>query len=342
MIKLDSNESPFGPSVKAIGAMQAAVERGNRYPDNDAAELGSRLASMHGLAPDQLLVTAGLTDFLAILCRYALKAGLNAVTSQRSFIVYSIASKAAGGQLIETPMQNHGLDLDAISAAINPDTRLVFLANPNNPTGTAFEAADLDRFLARVPENVIVVIDEAYYDYAAHFAKTRGSEYSHSVDYVREHPNALVLRTFSKAHGLAGLRVAYAMGRPELLKALGRMRSTFSISTAAQAGALASLDDPDHLARAMQNNVAGANLLTRELSNMGYQVPQTWANFVYCEIGENARDFSKKMEAEGILIRALGSWGAPTAIRVTIGNEQDNQAFLSAIRRIRATREVLD
>src|SRR5438270_3374702 len=154
MIKLDSNESPFGPSPRAIVAMQAALTNGNRYPDNDASELRNRLAELHGLSPNQILIAAGLTDFLGFLCRTFLKPSLNAVTSQRSFIVYSIVIKAAGAQLIETPMLNHGFDLDAVAGAINNDTRLVFLANPNNPTGTAFDAAALDSFLEKVPENV--------------------------------------------------------------------------------------------------------------------------------------------------------------------------------------------
>lgn len=334
MIKLDSNESPFGPSPRAIAAMQAAVEQGNRYPDDNATELRDRLAALHRVHPEQVLVTAGLTDFLGLLCRAMLKPGLNAVTSQRSFIVYSIATKTSGAQLIEVPMHNDALDLEKIAAAIDGSTRIVFLANPNNPTGTMFDVSALDRFLDRVPEQVTVVIDEAYYDYANYFAERRGIRYSHSEDYVRENRNVLVLRTFSKAHGLAGLRVAYALGRPEMLRSLRRMRATFSISGAAQAGALAALEDQAHVRQALDNNAAGAGRLKTELAQIGYPVPETWANFIYCELGVDARMFAKSMEAQAILVRALAAWGAPAAIRVTIGSESEIEMFLTAFRKI--------
>jgi histidinol-phosphate aminotransferase len=334
MIKLDSNESPFGPSPKVIAAIQAAVEHGNRYPDDNATELRDRLAALHRVQPEQVLVTAGLTDFLGILCRALLQPGLNAVTSQRSFVVYSTATKASGARLIEVPMQNDALDLDAIAAAIDDNTRIVFLANPNNPTGTMFDASAVDRFLERVPGQITVVIDEAYYDYAKYFAERRGVHYSHSEDYIRENRDVLVLRTFSKAHGLAGLRVAYALGKPEMLKSLGRIRSTFSISGAAQAGAIAALDDQAHFQRALANNAAGADRLQTELTKFGYPVPETWANFIYCELGVDARTFGKTMEAEGVSIRALAAWGAPQAIRVTIGTELEIDVFLAAFRKI--------
>jgi histidinol-phosphate aminotransferase len=334
MIKLNSNESPFGPSPKAIAAMQAAVEHGNRYPDDNATELRDHLAALHRVRPEQVLVTAGLTDFLGILCRALLNPGLNAVTSQRSFIVYSIATKASGAPLIEVPMQNDALDMDAIAAAIDDRTRIVFVANPNNPTGTVLEASAIDGLLDRVSEQVTVVIDEAYYDYANYFAQRRAFRYSHSEDYVRENRNVLILRTFSKVHGLAGLRVAYALGRPDTLKSLARMRSTFSISGAAQAGAIAALDDQAHVRRALDNNGAGAARLTTELATLGYPVPQTWANFVYCELHVDARTFAKTMEGEGVSIRALSAWGAPQAIRVTIGTEPEMDLFLAAFRNI--------
>jgi histidinol-phosphate aminotransferase len=327
LIKLDSNESPFGPSPKAVAAMQAAVEQGNRYPDNDASELRSRLAEIHSIQREQVLVTAGLTDFLGILCRALLKPGLNAVTSQRSFIVYPVATRQAGAHLVETPMLNDGFDLDAIASAVNDSTRIVFLANPNNPTGTLFDAPALDRLVERVPQHAVIVIDEAYYDYANHFAGLRGINYSRAVDYVRDKRNVLVLRTFSKVHGLAGVRVAYALGPAEMLKDLARLRSTFSVSAAAQAGALAALDDAPHITRALENNAAGAEWLARELAEFGYLMPQTWGNFVYCEVGQDAREFAKRMAAEGVLVRALTSWGAPTAIRVTVGKPEENKFF---------------
>lgn len=335
IVKLNSNESPFGPSPKAIAAVKASATAANFYPDNDARQLRQKLAERHDIELAQVLVGAGSSDLIAIICRTLLKPGLNAVTSQRSFIVYSMATEAAGARLMETPMLDDGFDLEAISAAINPQTRIVFLSNPNNPTGTLFDAAALDRFLTKVSERVTVVIDEAYYDYAQYFAKARGIEYSHSLDYIREARKVIILRTFSKAHGLAGLRVGCAFGPPELLKSLARARTTFSISTPAQAGALAALDDQSHLAGVLQNNAEGTKWLFNELSQLGYLPVPTWANFLYCDLREDAYPLCKRVEEQGVLIRPLGPWGAPNAIRVTIGTPHQNQQFLAAFKKAR-------
>ena len=333
-IRMASNENPFGPSPKALQAIQRAITQCHFYPDNDSRELRQKLAERFRVAPEQVLVAAGLSSLLGIICRTLLRPGLNAVTSQRSFIVYQTATKAAGGEIIETPMKDDGFDLDAILAAITPETRLVFLANPNNPTGTLFHAAALDRFLDRVPEHVVVIVDEAYYEFAEYFAAQRTIEYSHSLDYVRQGRRVAVLRTFSKAHGLAGLRVGYGIGPAKLMAELGRMRTTFSVSVPAQAGASAALDDTPHIELAVKNNADGAQFLLKELSGLGYRVVPTWANFVYCELGEDAGAFAKRMQAEGILIRALGAWGAPTAIRVTIGTPEQNQRFLATFKKV--------
>ena len=328
MIKLDSNESPFGPSPEAVAAMQAAAECANRYPDNGATELRRKLSEVHSVGAEQVFVTAGLTEFLILLCRATLGPGCNAVSSERSFIVYPMATRLAGAQLIESPMRNHAFDLGAIAAAINDNTRLVLLANPNNPTGTMFDAAALEQFLADVPDRVIVVIDEAYFDYASHFARLRGVEYSRSITYVRENRNVLVLRTFSKAHGLAGVRVAYALGRPEVLKKVGQLRPTFSVSAVAQAGAMAALKDESFVQRALENNAQGAEWLAGWLAELGYPVPQPWANFVYCDLRQDAENFAGRLASQGVLVRPLGSWGAPTAIRVTVGKPEENECFL--------------
>jgi len=333
-IKMASNENPFGPSPKAVEAMRAALTECNFYPDNDAGELRHKLAERNHLSPEQVLVTAGSTALLGILCRTLLRPGLNAITSQRSFIVYPIATKAAGGRLIEVPMRDDGFDLDAIAAAINADTRIIFLANPNNPTGTLFDVAVLDQFLSKVPDHVTVIVDEAYYDFAQHFATLRGVHYSRVLDYVREGRKLVVLRTFSKTHGLAGVRVGYGFGPAELLGYLGRLRTTFSISVPAQAGAMAALEDEAHVQMVLKNNVEGAEFLTAGISELGYRVIPTWANFVYCELGEDAATVAKRLQAEGVIIRPLGPWGAPTAIRVTIGTPEQNCRFLAAFRKV--------
>lgn len=333
-IKMASNENPFGPSPKAVEAIRAAVADANFYPDNDCTELRRTLAQRHGLQPEHILVGDGSTALLDVIARTLLAPGRNAVTSQRSFIVYPIVTQAAGGRLIEVPMRDDTFDLDGILAAINRDTRIVYLANPNNPTGTMFDAAATGRFLDRVPEHVLVVLDEAYCDFAAHFAAAQGKTYSRSLDYVRQGRKIIVLRTFSKAHGLAGLRVGYGFGPPALLQPLGRVRPAFSVSGVAEAGALAALGDADHVQRAVENNAAEAPRLAKELAVLGLQPVPTSANFLYFDVGEESGAFARRMQAEGIIVRALSAWGAPNAIRVTVGTPEHNRMFLAALKKV--------
>jgi histidinol-phosphate aminotransferase len=270
------------------------------------------------------------------MARTLLAPGLNAITSERSFIVYPIATKAAGGKLITVPMHNDGFDLDAILAAIDENTRVIYLSNPNNPTGTIVPASEVDRFVDSVPGHVIVVLDEAYYDFAQDFAIRRGTDYSHSLDYVKSGRKVVVLRTFSKAHGLAGVRVGYGIGPAELMSYFARMRTTFSVSAVAQAGALAALGDKAHTDKAVRNNNEQAQQVIDGIVELGYRAVPTWGNFIYCELGEDAATVASQLQAEGVIIRPLGPWGAPTAIRVTIGTPEQNGVFLSAFRKVMA------
>lgn len=336
IICLDSNENPFGPSPRAIEAMHLALSAANRYPDDDGTELRRQLAEFHKLPPEQVLVTAGSTGMLGLLCQTLLGPGLNAVTSERSFVVYAMAVQATGARLIEIPMIDDGFDLDAILNAIDEHTRLVLLSNPNNPTGSVLRAEAIDRFLAEVPGHVVVMLDEAYYEFAAHFALQRHVEYSHAAEYVRHGASVVVLRTFSKAHGLAGLRVGYGLGPAELLAYCARMRHTFSVSSVAQAAAQAALNDSGHVMRTVGNNAAEAPVLGVELSEMGYRVLPTAANFLCCDVGQDAAKIAARLREEGVSVRALGVWGAPTCIRVTIGTPEQNRIFLSAIRNLAA------
>ena len=338
-VKMASNENPFGPSPRAIKAMREAAEQANFYPDNDTVDLRLKLAERFAVQPEQVLVTAGSTELINDLARILLRPGLNAITSRLSFIMYPIATQASGGRLIEVPMRDYGFDLEALAAAIDQNTRLIYLANPNNPTGSMFDAAALDRFLDRVPANVIVTLDEAYCDFATYFAASRGVIYSRALDYVRAgRHNLVVLRTFSKAHGLAGLRIGYGFGTAELMGYLGRVRTTFSVSSIAQAAALAALDDGVHVRRALENNAAGAEFLTGALTDMGYQVAPTWANFIYLELGEEAAAVAKRLQEVGVIIRPLAPWGAPNAMRVTIGTPEQNEFFVNAFRKVMAVR----
>ncbi len=333
-IKLASNENPFGPSPKAVEAMRGVLAESNFYPDNDATELRQKLAEQHNVQPEQIVPTAGSTALLGIIARTLLSPGLNAVTSERSFIVYPIATQAAGGQLIRVPMRDDGFDLNAIADAIDQHTRIIYISNPNNPTGTLLPPQELDRFLDDVPEHVIVILDEAYYDFAHHFAINRGMDYSRALDYVNQGRKVVVLRTFSKAHGLAGLRVGYGIGPTELMSYFARMRTTFSVSIVAQAAALAALGDEVHTQRTLENNAEQAERLIATITELGYHPVPTWANFVYCELGDDAAAVAKRLQGEGVIVRPLGPWGAPTAIRITIGTPEQNDIFLKAFKKV--------
>jgi len=333
-IKMASNENPFGPSPKAVKAMQAVLGESNFYPDNDAIELRQKLAERHNVQPEQIVPTAGSTALLGIIARTLLSPGLNAVTSERSFIVYPIATQAAGGQLIQVRMQGDGFDLNAIAAAVDQHTRIIYISNPNNPTGTLLSAPELDSFLDAVPEHVIVILDEAYYDFAQHFATNRGIDYSHALEYVNQGRKVVVLRTFSKAHGLAGVRVGYGIGPAELMSYFARMRTTFSVSAVAQAAALAALDDEAHTQKTLKNNAEQAERIIAAMTELGYHPVPTWANFLYCELGDDAAAVAKRLQAEGLILRPLGPWGAPTAMRITIGTPQQNEIFLKAFKKV--------
>ena len=334
-IKLASNENPYGPSPKAVAAMKAAASSANLYPDNDSTALKTKLAQMNGIAPAQVMVTCGSTSLLDLIARTLLSPGLNAITSERSFIVYPIVTAAAGAELRTVPMKEDRFDLDAIADAIDENTRLIFLANPNNPTGTMFDAKTLDSFLDHVPDHVVVALDEAYYDFATDFARQRGVEYSHSLDYVKQERNIVVLRTFSKAHGLAADRVGYGFGPAELLGYVARLRTAFSVTSIGEAAAIAALDDEEHLKRALENNRSGAKFLFDHFTELGYKPLQTWGNFVYCDMHEDAAALSRRLQSEGVIIRPLnGTWGARTAIRVTVGTPEENEKFVTALKRV--------
>ena len=334
LIRLDSNENPFGPSARAVDAMRGMLGTANSYPDDDCGRLRRKLAAHHGLPPEQVLVTAGSTALLSLLCHTLLEPGLNAVTSERSFIVYAMAVHAAGARLVETRMRNDAFDLEAILAAIDANTRIVFLANPNNPTGTMLQADVVERFLGKLPGHVILVLDEAYYEFALYFAALRRVIYSDAQDDVRHGASMVVLRTFSKAHGLAGLRVGYGLGPAELLGYCARMRNTFSVSSVAQAAAMAAIDDREHIQRVVENNAVQSRVLSEGLSALGYRVVPSWANFVCCDLGEEAAPFAMRLQEEGVAVRPLGHWGAPNCIRVTIGTAEQNLEFLRAAARV--------
>jgi histidinol-phosphate aminotransferase len=340
-IKMASNENPFGPSPLAIEAMRAAAAQVNWYPDVDNSDLRAALAEQHGVDPTNILVTCGSSQMLHIVARSILAPGLNAITADRTFIVYPIVCMAVGADLVRVPTRNHAFDFDGILAAITPSTRVILIANPNNPTASLLSPAEVDRFLDRVPKHVLVVLDEAYAEFAEAFARQRGVEYSHSFEYVRQGRNVVVLRTFSKAQGLAASRVGYAVAPAELIQYFMRVKTVFSVSSIAEAGALAGLRDTAHVQKTVENNCKGAEYLTNKLGEIGLKALPTWTNFLYIDLGEPASPFAKRLEAEGVIVRPMtGTWNAPTAIRVTIGTPEQNELFLSAMKKVMSSAAV--
>jgi histidinol-phosphate aminotransferase len=335
MIKLASNENPFGPSPLALEAIRKAAAEVNLYPDNDASELRQALAARHQLEEEQIFIADGSLGILDVVARTLLVPGTSCISSERSFISYPLITRSIGAQFIEVPMRDDAYDLDAIAGTIDENTRVVILANPNNPTGTMFDSNATEAFLHRVPESVLVILDEAYSDFAEHSASQRGITYSRSFDYVRANrPNVLVLRTFSKAHGLAGVRLGYACGDPELLRYFARVRNSFSVSVVAEAAGLAAIRDVEHIRKTVENNAVGAAWLMERFKELGIQAVPTSANFIYFTVDEDANAFAKRMQAEGVIVRSLVPWGAPNSIRVSIGTPEQNETFFRALKKL--------
>jgi histidinol-phosphate aminotransferase len=332
LINMSLNENPFGPSPRVFEAIRKAALESHFYPDNLHLELKDRLARDASLNPDQVLITAGSAAFLGIAAQTLLSPASNAVTSAKSYNLYDVVTQAAGARLIQAPMRDDTFDLDAIRNELTAETRLVFISNPNNPTGTILAPETIERFLDRLPEKVTVVLDEAYSNFAEYFARERGVEYSRSFDYVRAGRNVLVLRTFSKAHGLAGLRIGYGLAPTALIQRFACIRMQFSVTNLAASAALAALDDTAHIRKTLVNNSQQAAWLTERVRELGLSVKPTWANFLYLETGDDSDSLTARMHGRGVIIRPLTQWGAPGAIRVTIGTPEQNKKFIAALR----------
>jgi len=334
-IKMASNENPFGPSPLAIRAIQQSATGTNFYPDNEANDLRLALADHHGVQPEQILVTDGSTALIDIIARAMLGPGLNAISSERTFVIYSHVTRASGGRLIQVPMKNDTFDLEAIAAAITPETRIAYIANPNNPTGTMFYADELDRFISRVPEHVMLLLDEAYADYGEFYARKSGQRYSRSMEHVKAgRQNVIVLRTFSKAHGLAGLRVGYGIGDPQMLRYFAQLRTAFSVSVAGEAGALAALRDEEHVRMSVERNAESVEYLTPRFEELGFRVVPTSANFIYLEVLEDPNQLARRVQNEGCIIRSLVPWGVPNALRISVGTPEQNRVLIHALSKV--------
>jgi len=325
IIKLASNENPRGPSAPVRAAIAAAAADITRYPDGNAFGLKTALGARYHVGREQIVLGNGSNDVLELAAQAFLRPGDQAVYSQHAFAVYPLATQARGATGIEVPARDYGHDLEAMGAAITPRTRVVFVANPNNPTGTWLPPPAVKAFLAGVPRDVLVVLDEAYDEYLD------AEQRSPSVTWLGEHPNLLVSRTFSKAYGLAGLRVGYGLMAAAVAALLDRVRQPFNVNSVAQAAALAALADIAYVAESAALNRAGLGELTAALDAMGVGYVPSHGNFLLIEVGDGAQVYERLLR-QGVIVRPVGNYGLPQHLRVTVGLAAENQRFIAALR----------
>lgn len=329
-VKLASNENPLGPSPAALAALRGLEGGLARYPDGNAFGLKQALSRHLEVDAAQITLGNGSNDVLELIARAFLTPADEAVFSEFAFAVYPLAIQAIGARAVMTPSRDWGHDLEAMQAALTERTRLVFIANPNNPTGTWLEAAALEAFLAAVPSHVIVVVDEAYHEYAA--APATGAEgYASLLDRVERHPNLIVTRTFSKAYGLAGLRVGYAVSSPAVADLLNRVRQPFNVNSLAQAAAVAALEDAEHIARSVALNAEGLRLLGEGLVWLDLRWIPSAGNFLSVDVGENAPGVYEALLRQGVIVRPVSGYGMPRHLRVTVGTAEQNRRLLAAL-----------
>ena len=330
-IKLASNENPLGASPLALAAAQKALVASNRYPDGSGFYLREALAKKHGIPVESIILGGGSTELIDLSARIALVPGDCGVTSYGSFPLYYIAIRATGASFLDVPMRDYQFDLEAIARDLPEETKLIFLANPNNPTGTMFSADNLDTFLARVPEHILVVLDEAYYDYVD------DPNYSRSIEVVRGGRNLIVLRTFSKVYGLAGLRIGYGIGPAALLAEMNKIRGPFNTSGVAQAAASAALDDTEHVRRSVESNRAGLAQMASGLHSLKIKFVPSVANFLLVIFGTDTEPLVEELLKHGVIVRPMRWMGFPMALRVTVGTHEENEKFLRALAEVRAS-----
>ena len=325
IIKLASNENPLGPSRLALAAMRKALAQANLYPDGNAFYLKQKLAAKLNVTPAHLILGNGSNEIIEFIGHALMGPGAEVVVSQYCFAVYPIVTALFGGKLVVVPAKDYGHDLEAMLAAITPNTRVIIVANPNNPTGTSARREDLARFVAAVPENVLVALDEAYIEFP-----------DQPLDLLPEirsgqRPNLLLLRTFSKIYGLAGLRLGYGIGHPDLIAEFEKVRQPFNINAVAQAGALAALDDTGHAQKTRRINSRGLKFYERAFRKLGLEFIPSSANFILVRVGEGQRVFSE-MQRLGVIVRPMGGYQLPEWVRISIGTPKENTRCLEALK----------
>lgn len=325
IIKVASNENPLGPSPAALAAMQRVIANLNLYPDGNAFYLKQKLAAKLNVQPANLILGNGSNEIIEFVGHAYMAPGVEVIVSQYCFAVYPLVTKLFGAKLVSVPARNLGHDLTGMLAAITPKTRVIFVANPNNPTGTVVAKAELLRFIEQVPPQVLLVMDEAYIEFLDGAADL--------VALIRAgaKPNLLLMRTFSKIFGLAGLRLGYGIGHPDLVAAFEKVRQPFNINSIAQAGALAALDDETHRRRTRENNAAGLKFFASAFASLGLEFVPSAANFVLVKVGDGQKVF-EAMQRTGVIVRPMGGYQLGEWIRITVGTAKENERCLAALK----------
>ena len=327
IIKLASNENPLGPSRLGLAAMRQMLKQVNLYPDGNAFYLKQKLAAKLGVTPANLILGNGSNEVIELIGHALLVPGAEVVVSQYCFAVYPIVTALFGAKLVVVPAKNHAHDLDAMLAAITPNTRVVFVANPNNPTGTTASREELARFVNAVPADVLLALDEAYIEFL-----------NEPLDLLPEirsgaKPNLLLMRTFSKIYGLAGTRIGYGIGHPDFIAALEKIRQPFNINSVAQAGALAALDDIKHVEKTRKINSRGLRLYARTFRKLGLEFIPSQANFILVRVGDGQRVFGE-LQKLGVIVRPMGGYQLPEWVRITVGTPKENKRCLEALKTV--------
>jgi histidinol-phosphate aminotransferase len=326
-IKLASNENPLGPSPKAVEAVSKALLGLHRYPDGSCYYLKEKLSAILGVPHEMITFGNGSNEIIELLVRAYLKPGDEAIMGNPSFAVYPIAVKAVGGVAIEVPLKDMKHDLKAMASKITAKTRIIFIANPNNPTGTLVSGEEFMEFMRSVPESVIVCMDEAYYEFVT------ASDFPDTLSYVKEGAPILVLRTFSKIYGLAGLRVGYGVANPGIMDYMNRVRQPFNVNSLAQVAAMAALEDNAHLEKTRLNNSEGLKFLLGELRAMGFECVDTQANFFLVKVGDGKGVYDALLR-KGVIVRPMASYSLPEYIRITVGLPEENRRFLESFKAV--------
>ncbi|MDB6019190.1 MAG: histidinol-phosphate transaminase [Pedosphaera sp.] len=327
IIKLASNENPLGPSPAALAAMQRAVAQLHLYPDGNAFYLKRKLADKLGVEPANIILGNGSNEIIEFVGHAMMRPGVDVIISQYAFALYEIVTRLFGANPIIVPAQDYGHDLPAMIQAITPQTRVVYVANPNNPTGTLAPRSDVVQLINEVPANVMLVMDEAYIEFL--------NDPVDLVPLIRTgtKPNLLIMRTFSKIFGLAGLRLGYGIGHPDLIAALEKVRQPFNINSIAQAGALAALDDVEHVHRTRVNNAQGMQFFEQNFQQMGFEFIRSAANFLLVRVGNGQRVFND-LQKLGVIVRPMGGYQMPEWIRISVGTAKENARCLAALQQI--------